>query len=259
MKVKGELKAAILLFLLIFTSTMFWLDANGRTSKDQSKEDFLELKKDIKAGKRIFRTKCAMCHGTNGKGDGMVSRYIFPKPRDLTPGVFKIRSTPTGSLPTDQDIFDTITRGMPGTLMPSWANLSEQKRYQLVKYIKTLSEEFEKEKAPDPIAIGKPKPRYPESVNNGGRLFIEAECWTCHGVLGKGDGPSSFSLKDDWGYPIIPADLTISRNWRGGSRPQDIYRSIRVGIGGTPMPSWESLTEDQIWDITNYLLSIIEE
>lgn len=79
-------------------------------------------------------------------------------------------------------------------------------------------------------------------------------------MLGKGDGPSSPTLTDDWDYPIVPADLTVSRNWRGGNRPQDIFRSITVGIGGTPMPSWQdALTEDQIWDLTNYLLSIIQQ
>jgi mono/diheme cytochrome c family protein len=190
----------------------------------------------------------------------MVSRYVFTKPRNFSHGVFKIHSTPTGSLPTDQDIFDTITRGMPGTVMPSWANLSEKQRWQLVQYIKTFSDRFKKEQAPEPITIGDPKPPYPESVDNGRRLFIDAECWSCHGIEGKGDGPSAHNLKDQWGYPIVPANLTISRNWRGGNRPQDIFRSISIGIGGTPMPSWKDvLTEDQVWDITNYLLSIIRE
>jgi len=231
----------------------------ARGTGPEGREPSLDLKQDVMAGKRLYRRKCAMCHGTDGKGDGMVSRYVFPKPRDLTSGIFKIRSTPTGSLPTDQDLFDTITRGMPGTTMPAWANLSEAQRRQLVAYTKTFSDRFSNEDIPEPITIGKPKPRYSESINNGRRLYIDAECWTCHGMTGRGNGPSSYSLKDDWGFPIVPADLTIPRNWRAGSRPQDIYRSIRVGIGGTPMPSWEALTEDQVWDITNYLLSLLED
>ncbi len=189
----------------------------------------------------------------------MVSRYVFPQPRDLSRGLFKIRSTPTGSLPTDQDLFDTITRGMLGTVMPSWANLREQERWELVGYIKTFSDRFAAEDPPEPITIGEPKPRYATSINAGRRLYIDAECSACHGVVGKGDGPSSYTLKDSWDYPIVPADLTNSRNWRGGSRAEDIYRSLATGIGGTPMPSFEALSEDQLWDLTNYLLSIIEE
>ncbi len=210
------------------------------------------------AGKRLFRRRCAMCHGTGGRGDGPVSRYVFPKPRDLTTGIFKIRSTPTGGLPTDQDLFQTVTRGMPGTTMPAWSNLSETERWQLVAYVKTLSPWTQTEEGFDPIEIGKPPPPLPESVANGRRLFILAECWTCHGMLGKGDGPSSRRLKDDWGHRIVPADLTVARNWRGGHRPEDIFRSISVGIGGTPMPSFgDALSEEQIWDLVNYLLSNI--
>ncbi|MFQ5890327.1 MAG: c-type cytochrome [Gemmatimonadota bacterium] len=212
----------------------------------------------VTAGKRLYRRKCVFCHGTKGRGDGPVARYIFPKPRDLTRGLFKIRSTPTGSLPTDQDLFGTLTRGLPGTTMPAWSNLIEKQRWQLVAYVKTLARSFDEEDVPVPIEIGTPKPPYPESVANGRRLYLEVECWKCHGFLGKGDGPASGDLTDDWDYPIVPADLTVSRNWRGGNRPQDIFRSIAVGIGGTPMPSWlDALSEDQMWDLTNYLLSII--
>ncbi len=83
-------------------------------------------------------------------------------------------------------------------------------------------------------------------------------CGACHGANGKGDGPSSPGLTDEWGYPVVPADLTVSRNWRGGNRPRDIFRSISVGIGGTPMPSYQdAMKEEEVWDVTNYLLSII--
>jgi mono/diheme cytochrome c family protein len=254
------MKKFIRIFLISFVAYAALLcTANGQTPEETGEEASLDLKKEIAAGKRLYNRKCAMCHGTNGKGDGMVSRYVFPKPRDFSDGVFKIRSTPSGSLPTDQDIFDTITRGMPGTVMPSWANLTESQRWQLVRYIKTFSEHFEEEEAPEPIVIGAPKPAYAESINRGRRLFIDSGCAACHGVEGKGDGPAAFSLQDRWGYPVVPANLNISRNWRGGSRPRDIFRSIKTGIGGTPMPSWEMLTDDEIWDITNYLLSNIKE
>ncbi len=245
----------LVLPLAIAVSTTPGVEAQAPFSPDQSS---VTERTAAQRGKRLYRRKCVFCHGTNGKGDGSVSRYVFPKPRDLTQGVFKIHSTPSGSLPTDQDLFDTLTRGLPGTTMPAWWNLSETQRWQLVAYIKTFSARFQEEEPREPIKIGAAKPPYPESVANGRRLYLEAECWKCHGLLGRGDGPSSHTLVDDWDYPIVPADLTISRNWRGGNRPEDVFRSLTVGIGGTPMPSWEdALTEDQIWDLTNYLLSII--
>ncbi len=211
----------------------------------------------IESGKRLYRRKCVFCHGTNGEGDGSVSRYVFPRPRDLSMGLYKIRSTPTGGLPTDEDLFNTLSRGLPGTTMPAWRNLSALQRWQLVSYTKTFTDQFEDDGALElqPITIGTRKPPYPESVATGQRLFIEAQCWDCHGMKGRGDGPSSHALVDDWGYRIVPADLTVSGNWRGGYRPEDVYRSIAVGIGGTPMPSFgDALTEDQLWDLVNYLL-----
>ncbi|MFQ5798015.1 MAG: c-type cytochrome [Bacteroidota bacterium] len=254
------MKNTILFFLLVSTLAGLTGGAYPQTQEKGKKAAFSQGIGDPRLGKRIYRRKCAFCHGTKGKGDGMVSRYVFPKPRDVSLGVFKITSTPTGSLPTDQDLFDMLTRGLPGTTMPSWANLSEKQRWDLVAYIKTLSDRFKSEAPDEPITIGEPKPPYSESLNNGRRLYIDAKCWDCHGVNGKGDGPSSDNLTDEWGYLIIPADLTISSNWRGGNRPQDIFRSISVGIGGTPMPSYrDALTEDEIWDLTNYLLSIIRE
>lgn len=211
----------------------------------------------IEAGRRLYLRKCVFCHGSGGRGDGSVARYVSPRPRDLTTGWFKIRSTPTGGMPTDEDLFMTLSRGLPGTTMPAWANLSTMQRWQLVSYIKTFSDGFEEVVALElqPITIGTPKPPYPESVASGQRLFIDVQCWDCHGMQGRGDGPSSHTLVDDWDYPITPADLTVSRNWRGGHRPEDVFRSIAVGIGGTPMPSFDdALTDDQLWDLVNYLL-----
>ncbi|MFQ5790733.1 MAG: c-type cytochrome [Acidobacteriota bacterium] len=250
-------KGMLLLPLAILVSLGLQVDVRAQS---RATELSVPEGKAAKAGKKLYRRKCVFCHGTKGRGDGQVSRYVFPKPRDLALGLFKIRSTPTGGLPTDQDLFDTLTRGVPGTTMPSWSNLNEAERWELVAYIKTFSDKFREEERLEPITIRTPTAPYPESVANGRRLYLEAECWTCHGMLGKGDGPSSATLTDDWGYPIVPADLRVSRNWRGGNRPQDIFRSISVGIGGTPMPSWgDALTEDQIWDLTNYLLSIIQQ
>lgn len=63
-----------------------------------------------RAGQAIYRTHCAACHGASGRGDGEASGLLFPKPRDLTSGRFRLRSTPSGSLPTDEDLVRTVTR-----------------------------------------------------------------------------------------------------------------------------------------------------
>src|SRR5207247_1491942 len=75
----------------------------------------------IARGKEEFEEHCIGCHGVRGDGNGLAATFLFPRPRDFTIGVFKFRSTPSGSLPTDGDLFRTITRGVRWTAMPTWA------------------------------------------------------------------------------------------------------------------------------------------
>ena len=53
-----------------------------------------------------------------GDGEGENAQWLDPKPRNFTLGVFKCRSTTTGTLPADPDLFDTIGRGLDRSNMP---------------------------------------------------------------------------------------------------------------------------------------------
>src|SRR5262245_37399006 len=74
-------------------------------------------------GKQLSEAKCALCHGASGKGDGPAAERLLPRPRDFTAGKFKIRSTASGQLPTDDDLVRVIRDGMPGTSMPAWGKV----------------------------------------------------------------------------------------------------------------------------------------
>ncbi len=206
-------------------------------------------------GKALYEKKCAVCHGTDGRGDGSAAYLLYPKPRDLTSGRFKVRSTM--NLPTDEDLFRTVTNGLAGTSMPSWASLTEQERLALVAYVKGLSPAFEDQPAGEPVAIPKPPKRTPGLLGLGKKFYKEAGCFDCHGTSGRGDGPAAPTLKDEWGYSIVPYDFTIPGRMKGGSTPRDIYRTLRVGIGGTPMPAYgDSLTPEETWALAYYTLSL---
>ncbi len=103
-------------------------------------------------GKVIYDDKCAHCHGAEGKGDGSGADRLSPRPRDFTRGQYKIRSTESRELPTDDDLFRIVTDGMPGTSMPGWPGLSNEERRAVVAYIKTFSKSFERATAP-PLEI----------------------------------------------------------------------------------------------------------
>jgi len=134
-------------------------------------------------------------------------------------------------------------------------DLPERERRAVVEYLKTFSDRFRAEKPQAPVPIPEAPPRTPELIAKGRDVYQKAECFKCHGTEGRGDGPSATDLKDDWGYPIQPADLT--RPSKRGSNPDDIYRTLGTGLDGTPMPSYEgALTDEEVWALSYYVASL---
>src|SRR6266545_203400 len=107
----------------------------------------------IGRGEKAFDRYCISCHGVDGDGRGPTADWIDPRPRILTSGVFKFRSTPSGELPTDADLERTITNGLHLTYMPRWAPITEVERRDLVQYVKSLSPRFTQEPQGKPIEI----------------------------------------------------------------------------------------------------------
>ena len=208
---------------------------------------------------QLFNRHCAACHGPKGDGQGPAAYLLSPKPRDFTSGTYKFRSTPSGSPPTDGDLLRTLQRGIPGTSMPMWDRLPEQDQVALVEYVKSFSDIFEDEDAMDPvIEIAAPPAVSEASIRAGQKIYQEMKCADCHGPGGKGDGPSSATLKDDWDHPIRPYDFTRGPGlMKGGASRQDIYRTFVTGLDGTPMPGYEdSMDETERWQLVSYVQSL---
>jgi cytochrome c oxidase cbb3-type subunit 2 len=87
-------------------------------------------------GATVYARYCVGCHGAQGDGRGAAAAMLITQPRDFTSGVFKFRTTPSGALPTDDDLFRIITRGVYRTSMPEWSLLGERERWALVAYVK---------------------------------------------------------------------------------------------------------------------------
>ena len=211
---------------------------------------------DANAAKALYELKCVGCHGQKGDGKGPAAELLSPPPRDFTSGIYKIRTT-AGKAPSDQDLFRVITDGMPGTSMPSWAVLPEKERWNLVAYVKAFAADKFKEptkKADLPKEVASST----ESIKRGKEMFEAIECNKCHGTEGRADGPSRPELKDEWGHPIAPANLTKRWNFRGGASRTDIATRLTVGVLGTPMPTFIDSVEkpEDIWHLTNYIMSL---
>ena len=209
------------------------------------------------AGKQYYRRFCIGCHGPDGDGNGENAQWIDPKPRDFTAATFKCRSTPTGTLPTDQDLYNSVARGFVNSNMPPWLPLTEQTRIDLVAYIKSFSPRWEKEKPGTPIAIPAETPDTKQSVLHGRELFSKMECWKCHGPAGHGDGPSASSLTDSRDNPIRPYNFSTGTRFKCGATNADLYRIFMTGVDGTPMPSFsDNLTPADAWDLVHYLRTL---
>jgi DMSO reductase family type II enzyme heme b subunit len=213
-------------------------------------------------GKAVYDRWCAGCHGDAGAGDGEAAAYMLPRPRDFTLGIYQIRTTTSGSLPTDADLRRVIDEGMPGTAMPGWrARLSARERDDVLAYIKTFSRFFETDQ-PRVVPLGRAPRGGAEAIAEGRQVFETLECYRCHGDGGRGDGASAPTLTDDDGFPIRAADLTRNWTFTGGGSVEDIYARLRTGLDGTPMPSFDDvidagvITDEQLWRVAQYVRSL---
>lgn len=216
----------------------------------------------IAEGKQVYARRCVGCHGEHGDGRGPAARFFKVKPRDFTSGIFKFRSTGGGanSLPSDQDLFITITHGLWGTPMPPWYTISSEKRMAVIQYIKTFSDRWEKEAVPPPIDIPAEPPVTAASIERGKQHFMTI-CFSCHGNDGKGDGVLADALTDSWGHPVKPANFTLPAGAPGGVElghdGTHIFKTIMTGVGGTPMPPFaDTFKPDEVWDIVHFVQSL---
>ena len=218
-------------------------------------------------GKLVYERYCIGCHGEQGDGQGPAARLLIVKPRDFTKGVFKFRSTPSGTLPTDEDLYRIISRGVHGTSMPDWSLLPERDRLGVIQYLKTFYPEWDERGAGQAIYIPDPPDSFgsPQAVSRGRELYELLECTACHGTSGRGDGPSVSEIAADaWGNPQRPFDFTQGQ-LRGGPTVKDVYRTFMTGIGGTAMPSYadifaepdgEYIKEGDAWNLVSYIISL---
>ncbi|MGD0509173.1 MAG: cytochrome c [Terriglobales bacterium] len=210
--------------------------------------------------KSDYRRYCAGCHGDYGDANGENAVWLDPKPRDFTIAAFKCRSTLTGTLPTDEDLYKTIGRGLTNSNMPIWNTFTKQQKADLVAYIKIFSPRWEHEKAGTPITVPAEPAVTIDSIAHGKALFTKLECWKCHGTHGEGDGPSASTLTDSKDNPIRPYNFATGGNdsrFKCGNTNQDIYKIFMTGVDGTPMPSFADVIQpNDAWDLVHFLRTL---
>lgn len=246
---------------LAFTAAALAADRPGKAKPPETPQL-------VEQGRVVYFRRCSFCHGLLGDGDGPAAGFLDPRPRDFTLGTYKFRTTQSGKLPTDEDLFRTVSRGLSGTAMQAFDDevikngLSEEARWAVIAYIKTFAPEF-KDPQYDPykqvVALPENLPAMSaETIAKGKAVFERAKCWECHGKQGRGDGQKAFDRTDDWGFPIRIRNVTHPWKIKGGDAVEDIYMRFTTGINGTPMPSFVEgvkSAEDR-WFLASYVKSL---
>lgn len=263
-----DLKGLVAYLQKLGTNRGKWRDRFEPQRMEASQVTVPRSQEWIDYGKEVYERRCIGCHGEKGDGNGPAAAFMQKdRPRNFALGVFKFRLTPSGSMPDDGDLLRTITRGVRGTAMPSWHELLEKDRLAVIQYVKyELTADrsdpkkpifyFVEEPPQPPIYIGEPPKPSAEILKRGQEVWKAAKCWECHGDEGKGDGEKAPGLKDDFGFPIPPANLTTGQ-FKSGPDVKDIFRTMSTGLNGTPMPSYsDTVSEEDRWALSYYVLAL---
>jgi mono/diheme cytochrome c family protein len=192
-----------------------------------------------------YQAFCSRCHGVEGGGDGPITLYLDPAPRDLTKAAFMNSKTP-------ERFLTSIREGVPGTSMPPWQRVLEEEQAQdvLDHVLTTFVTEPRRELKPRNVPDQNPVAMSDESFARGEATYLR-RCTGCHGLKADGKGPNS------------PDILPRPRNLRNSAFVDSLddrrfMESILYGVQGTAMPPWidYGLSNNDAGDVVNYIRSL---
>lgn len=172
-------------------------------------------------GEAIFSEKCAPCHGVTGLGDGVQADQL-PNP------VTAFASPETSRNAVLSEWFDLVTNGNLERFMPPFQSLTDRQRWDVVAYAFLLGTS--------------------QDVLSQGELLYQADCATCHGDRGQGDGP------DASGLAVKPTNFT-NQEFMAQKTNQDFFTAISNGIDPAMPPFEEQFPEEQRWALASYIRS----
>lgn len=83
----------------------------------------------LNRGKQVYEVHCQLCHGSEGRGDGLVGLKFVPAPMDLTLDYVQLQP--------DGQIYFTISHG--SIAMPYYRDtIAEDDRWHVVNYVKNV-------------------------------------------------------------------------------------------------------------------------
>lgn len=191
-----------------------WLLLVASAGSAQTKPPRLPSPTDANAGKQVFDSQCAWCHGTDGEGG------TGPNLRGRMRYATDVKS-----------IADLVLNGIPGTEMPSFRSpLTERSIQQVATYVGSLSRN-----AARPV---------PGNAQHGAALYQSNGCASCHVVNGAGGvlGPELTAIGSRRGGPYLREALVKPE----ASHPPG-YVVVRATQANGPEIRGNRVNEDVFW------------
>jgi cbb3-type cytochrome c oxidase subunit III len=223
------------------------------------------LAADASRGRQLYAKNCSVCHGDRGAGSMWASANLRPPPRDF--------SSPQALVELSRErMLAAVASGRPGTAMAGFARqLSGEDISAVVDYIRLsfmreganagISGTHARNHGGDvgaapqlPAATARmkldlqlPMPQGLKGDIAAGRALYAANCATCHGMKGDGQGPRAYFINPK------PRSFVSAESRALFNRPA-IYASVAAGKRGSEMPSWDKVLEpQQLADVSEYL------
>lgn len=211
---------------------------------------------DVGPGRTLYIQNCSVCHGDRGQGAAWASGNMARPPRDFSTAASRKELTRA-------TMITVATHGKPGTAMAGFSTqLRPAEIEAIVDYIRTAFMQIDaasisgtsahggREK--DVVAATKADLALPlpDALSGdrarGGKLFL-ANCATCHGAKGDGQGPRAHFIRPR------PRNFIDKASRQLLNRPV-LYAGIAKGKQGTEMSAWDKvLTPQEIADVTEYV------
>jgi len=214
----------------------------------------------ISLGRGVYGHFCQACHGD--RGQGAKSAESADSPRDLT-----LPKNQTGL--TRERMIAAVSKGKHGSIKDGFAETQPAENIEaVVDYIRQVmipslpksASETQAPSNPGKQASGSPQPAASAQTNMnqplpkklkgnmqlGGKFFM-ANCATCHGKQGDGQGPRAFFINPK------PRNFLDDYS-RNTLNRQAIFSAVSNGRQGTEMPGWgKVLTEQEIANVTEFV------
>ncbi|MBC5764021.1 c-type cytochrome [Ramlibacter albus] len=219
---------------------------------------------DASRGRQVYARVCSVCHGDRGAGSMWASANLRPAPRDF--------SSPQALAELTRDrMIAAVAAGKPNTAMQAYGQkLSPKDIEEVVDYIRTsimrvdglagisgthargvpVNAPAAAPSAPAQAFKADMKLPFPNNLKGdiaAGRKFYDANCATCHGAKGDGQGPRAYFINPK------PRVFT-SEESRGILNRPAIYAGVSAGKRGSEMPAWDKvLTAQEMADVSEYV------